>query len=100
VRLEFWLNGIEAMATAESIRQAKHAQPFQPFFLRLVDGTVYDVKHPDYISIPPTLRPREAIYYVVTDGEGEGYQTRWIDLGLVMEVIVPTSPSAQPTATR
>jgi hypothetical protein len=87
------------MATAESIRQAKNAQPFQPFSLRLVDGTVYDVKHPDYISIPPTARPREAIYYVMTHGEGEGYQTRWIDLGLVMEVIVPSTPQASAAAT-
>jgi hypothetical protein len=36
---------------------------------------------------------------VDTDGYGEGYQTRWIDLSLVMEVIVSTSPSARPTAT-
>ena len=85
------------MAMAESIRQAKNAQPFQPFSLRLVDGTVYEVKHPEYISIPPTPRPREAMYYVATDGEGEGYQTRWIDLGLVMEVIVPSSPQARPS---
>ncbi len=83
------------MATAESIREAKHAQLFRPFSLRLVDGTVYDVKHPEYISIPPSPRPREAMYYVITNGEGEGYQTRWIDLNLVIEVIVPTSPEAQ-----
>ncbi len=83
------------MATAVSIRRAKHAEPFRPFSLRLVDGTVYDVKHPEYISIPPTRRPREAMYYVLTNGEGEGYQTRWIDLNLVMEVIVPSSPDAQ-----
>ena len=86
------------MATAESIRQAKHAEPFRPFSLRLVDGTVYDVRHPEYISIPPTPRPREAMYYVMTHGEGEGYQTRWIDLSLVMEVIVPSSTAARPAA--
>ena len=88
------------MATAESIRQAKHAQPFRPFSMRLVDGTIYDVKHPDYISVPPTPRPREVQYYLVTEGngEGEGYQIRWIDLGLIMEVIVPSSPAARQAA--
>ena len=88
------------MATAESIRQAKHAQPFRPFSMRLVDGTVSEVKHPDYISVPPTSRPREVQYYLVTEGNGggEGYQIRSIDLGLIMEVIVPSSPAARQAA--
>jgi hypothetical protein len=86
------------MATAESIREAKHAEPFRPFSIRLVDGTVYDVKHPDYISVPPTRRPREVQYYLVTNGDGEEYQMRWIDLGLIMEVIIPSSPAARPGA--
>jgi hypothetical protein len=87
------------MATAESIRQAMRAQPFRAFSLRLVDGTVYEVKHPDYLHLPPVPRPREAIYFVVTNGDGEEYQARWLDLGLVMEVIVPSSPADQPSRT-
>jgi hypothetical protein len=86
------------MATAESIRLAMRQQPFRPFSLRLVDGTIYEIKDPDWISVPPVRRPREAIYHVPSPGEGEGYQTRWIDLGLVMEVIVPNSPTAQPAS--
>jgi hypothetical protein len=72
------------------------AEPFRPFSLRLVDGTVYDVKHPDWISVPPVRRPREVIYYVVANESGEDYQARWLDLGLVMEVIVPSAPAARP----
>jgi len=78
------------MRTSEQIRQATHAQPFRPFAFRLVDGTRYEVKHPDYISVPPTPRARELTYYVVADGDGEeDYRTHWIDLGLVTEVICP-----------
>jgi hypothetical protein len=85
------------MATAKTILDAKYAQPFQPFSLRLVDGTIYDVRHPEYISVPPVRRPREALYYDVKNGDGEEYQSRWIDLGLIMEVIVPSSPVARTT---
>ena len=41
------------MATAETIREAKRSQPFRPFRLRLIDGTEYEVTHPDFISVPP-----------------------------------------------
>lgn len=44
------------MATAETIRQIAQARPFEPFALRLIDGTEYDVRHPDYISVPPAPR--------------------------------------------
>ena len=83
------------MATIETVRQAMQARPFS---LRLVDGTIYDVKHPDYLSISPVRRPREVIYYVVTNRDGEEYQGRWLDFGLVMEVIVPSTSATQPTA--
>jgi hypothetical protein len=86
------------MAAAETIREAKRAQPFRPFSLRLVDGTIYEVRHPDMISIPPTRRPREVIYYLVENSESEDYQTRFIDMGLVMEVIVPSSSRPQANA--
>jgi hypothetical protein len=85
------------MATIETVRQAVHAQPFRSFSLRLFDGTIYDVRHPDNVSIPPVRRPREVIYYLAADRDGEDYQARWLDLGLVMEVIVPTSPANSST---
>jgi hypothetical protein len=83
------------MATAETIREAKRAQPFRPFSLRLVDGTIYDVKHPDFITIPPVCRPREALYFELSNGNDE-YNSRWIDLGLIMEVVVSGAPAAMP----
>ena len=41
------------MAQADSIRLALQAQPFRPFDLKLVDGSVYKVKHPDYLAFRP-----------------------------------------------
>lgn len=83
------------MAQDESNRRALHAQPFRPFESKLAHGDVYTVKHPDYIALPPGPRPREITSYV----EGnriEDYETHRIDLGLVMEIIVPSDSQAAP----
>ena len=87
------------MATTEQIRRAMHRHPFVPFTLRLVDGTSYVIKHPDFIAVPPTPRGREATYYEegTRDGAGE-YTTHLIDLGLVPEIIVPGDLPVPPQA--
>ena len=87
------------MAQADSIRLALRAQPFRPFDLKLVDGSVYKVKHPDWISIPPVRRPREAIVYTPASEAGDEYDTHWIDLALISEIIVPGSAASAPTQT-
>ncbi len=76
------------MALVDEIRQAKNAQPFRPFSLRLTDGTTYKVKHPDYLSVPPVPRPREVIFY--SPGEDQDYRSHWIQIGLILELIVPS----------
>jgi hypothetical protein len=87
------------MATTEQIRGAMHRQPFVPFTLRLVDGTSYVIKHPDFIAVPPTLRGREATFYAEGSAGGSAdYTTQLIDLGLVLEVIVPGDLPTQPAA--
>jgi len=89
------------MATLDKVRMAMHAQPFRPFILRLVDGTSYVVRHPDFIAIPPPSRGREVTFYADGDGSGaEEYSTHWIDLGLVSEVIVTGGYSDQPAAAK
>ena len=82
------------MAQVETIRRAMHMQPFRPFAIKLVDGTVYTVKHHDWLSIPPVRRPREVWYYVVTDPGTEEYGAHWIDVALISEVIVPPAASS------
>jgi hypothetical protein len=76
------------MATIETVRQALGAKPFRPVSLRLVDD----------VAIPPVKRPREIIYYAVTNGDGEEYQGHTLDLGLIMEVITPKMPATSPGA--
>jgi hypothetical protein len=84
------------MRSIDQIRQAMHAQPFRPFSLKLVDGTIYTVPHYDWLSIPPVRRPREVIYFSVPSdaGNGEDYESHWIDLSLILEVIVSREPAA------
>ncbi len=83
------------MATAETIREAKRSQPFRPFRLRLIDGTEYEVTHPDFISVPPAPRAREVLFYMTAD-EGKEHERRWIDTAMISEVIIPPLAPAPP----
>ena len=90
------------MATLNTIRDRLHAQPFRPFDLILVRRHCgYTVRHPDYLSIAPVQRPRDVLYYHVFENSDE-YQSRFIDLNLILEVGVPseetfqTRPAARP----
>ncbi len=67
------------MATIEQVRNAMHAQPFQPFTVHLVDGRSYVVKHPNFISVSSQPRGRDL---TVHDDHGP----HSIDLGLVVEI--------------
>jgi len=82
------------MATLNTIREAMHAQPFRPFDLVLVDGTRCTVRHPDYLTIAPVQWPRDVLYYHVFEGSDE-YQSRFIDLNLILEVAVPSEETFQ-----
>jgi hypothetical protein len=84
------------MANVDQIRRAMRTQPFRGFSVRLVDGTVYSIHHPDWLSIPPVRRPREITYYNVVNRDTDEYETHWIDLGLISEVIVPGQVGAAP----
>ncbi len=84
------------MATMDLIRSVWQAQPFEPFRLRLVDGTQYEVKGPEWISLPPSPRAREVLYYVAIPDDADRFQHRFIDLNLIAEVIVPSSAKPGP----
>jgi len=83
------------MPAAERIREAMHAQPFQPFDIKLVDGNTYTIKHPDYISVPPSPDAREVTFYSDAPNR-DGYKSHWINLALILEVIVPSIAAAAP----
>jgi hypothetical protein len=86
------------MATVDEIREVLRAQPFRTFDLKLVDGTRYHVRRPDWLIIPPVARPREIEYFDVASN-GEDYRTRWIDPNLISEITIPSeaAPRARPT---
>ena len=70
------------MATMNQVRRAMHAQPFQPFTLRLADGRTYLVKHPDFVAVSPG--GREMVFV----GDDEGIHD--IEMLLIVEVETPT----------
>jgi hypothetical protein len=84
------------MAQIEQIRNILTRKPFQPFRLKMVDGTTHVVKHPDWLMIPPVPRPRVVTYFLVpASSQGDEYEIHWLDLALISEVI---EPAAQPVS--
>lgn len=77
----------------ERIRGALRRQPFEPFAVKLVDGTTFTVEHHDWISVPPGARPRDLTFY--TPMGGDEYRTHWVNLDLILEVVVPAGEAAR-----
>jgi hypothetical protein len=71
----------------ERVRDALHQQPFRPFTLKLVDGTSYLVRHPDFVALPPPPKKREIVFF----GDAG---VHLIDLGLILELVLADEPSA------
>ena len=40
--------------TNEQLRATLLAKPFEPFTIRMADGRVFDVPHPDFVWISPS----------------------------------------------
>jgi hypothetical protein len=74
------------MATVEQVRRAMHRQPFRPFFIKLADGTAYQVRHPDFVAVTH----RSELVFV---GDDEGFHE--IDMRLVAEIETPATAPAQ-----
>jgi hypothetical protein len=74
--------------TKDAIQQTLHAQPLKPFAMRLADGKLVPVPHPDFILL--TQGGRAAI------ATGEAEQFSIVGLGLVTALEIGNSP-AKPT---
>ena len=37
--------------TTEQFKSALHHQPFRPFKIRMADGRLFDVPHPDFVAL-------------------------------------------------
>jgi hypothetical protein len=80
------------MTGVDPIRRALTRQPFRPFNLKMVDGTVYTVPGPEWLSVPPAeFRPQEVAFYVQpepgTGNQFSSYEIHWLDLHQISEVI-------------
>jgi hypothetical protein len=71
----------------DRIRQAVRNGPFRPFDVRRADGSAHTATHRESIAIPHGPRPRDLVSFV--EGQGGGYETRWINAMLVLDVSVP-----------
>jgi hypothetical protein len=69
--------------TTEQFRATVHQQPFRPFRIRMADGRVFDVSHPDFIAQPQSGRT------VIVFQPDESYSV--LDLLLMSELEVPAA---------
>ena len=74
--------------TKEAINERVHAHPFKPFSLRLTDGTLLFVPHPDFIWLSQGGRTA-----VVSTG-GENFKI--VDMALV--IAIEFNPPSDKTA--
>ena len=66
--------------TKDAIYKSLHAEPFKPFYLRLTDGSVVAVPHPNFMGLSPGGRT------AVVFGEGENLSI--LDTSLVTAIEV------------
>lgn len=52
----------------EEIRTLQKAVPFEPFEIRMVDGRVFSVPHPDFILVP-AIRHYTWVYVATPDDD-------------------------------
>ena len=72
--------------TTEQFRNTLHLQPFRPFSIRMADGRVFQVAHPDFVALSPG--GRIAIVFQPDDS----YSV--LDLLLMTELQVPNGRPA------
>lgn len=73
----------------DDIRKALRQMPFVPFKIRLVDGRVLTVKHPDFVAV--TRRN-----LIVVDADTD--DITWVDPNLTVSLDFPPAMAAAPNA--
>ena len=76
----------------DRVREALHQRPFRPFLLKMVDGTSYTIRHPDFVALPPPSKKREIVFF----GDAG---VHLIDLGLIQELVLAEELQATPAPT-
>jgi hypothetical protein len=72
--------------TRDAVLSTLHARPFKPFALRLTDGSLVSVPHPDFMVVSQGGRT------AVVNTEGEKFSI--VDLGLVTAIELNSSKSS------
>jgi hypothetical protein len=86
------------MAQLDRIRDALARRPFEPFSIKMTDGTLCQVAGPEWLAIPPTRRVGQIAFFSVPEGgRADEFHTHWLDLALVDEVMAPGVASVEPT---
>jgi hypothetical protein len=71
----------------ESIRTAVRRQPFVPFLLRMNDGRIFHIPHPDYVAVS-----RRVVIFIDPATDAEIYLEP-----VLIASLEPAAPSPQPT---
>ena len=79
-RFAAWYN---ISMTVEQFKTTLHLQPFRPFTIRMADGRMFDVPHPDLVAKSPSGRT------VIVFQQDDSYSL--LDLLLMTEVEVHAS---------
>jgi hypothetical protein len=66
--------------TINELRDIRDTKPFQPVRIHLADGRTFDVRHPEFMYVPPG---RLARTFVLTDRDGF---MQWFNILLVSSV--------------
>jgi len=73
--------------TVEQLQGVLRANPFRPFAIRMADGRIFQIPHPDFLSMSPTGRT------VIAYGADDSFSI--IDLLLMTELEVGPAKTAK-----
>lgn len=76
------LAGDNSRMTKEAVHKSLHTEPFKPFSLRLTDGSLLPVRHPDFMAL--SQGGRTAVVF----GNGEDFSI--VDISLVTALESPS----------
>ena len=80
----------------DRIRDALTRKPFEPFDLVLANGHSYTITHPDFLAIPPGPFARDLVFWTELGPNRGEYQTHWVNLNQVVELVSPITTGAGP----
>lgn len=76
----------------EELRNSARQQPFEPFRIKLTDGTTYDIRHPDLLWVG-----QRTAYIGLTGQPGQTYFERSVKVDLLhISQVIPLDTATSP----